>query len=128
MFYLSTDASPVSGLQCQGLNTENATLLMCWVRPRGQYSAFQVILNDGESSFTGACCSHNVSSLRHYTYYKLTVKTQSCGQPSTAVSQECLTGITSRTLNNPDDKCCSFKSLSSRVFSPCYFFPFSKTH
>lgn len=104
MFYLTTDASPVSGLQCQGPNTEDATLLMSWVRPSGQYSAFQVILNHTESiNFTSTCCSHNVSDLRHYTCYKLTVKTQSCGRPSTAVSQKCWTGITSRTLNIPDD-------------------------
>lgn len=106
MLYLTTDASPVSELHCEGLDAEDAILLVSWVRPRGQYSAFQAILDDGvsnSSTNTNTCCSHNVSNLRHYTKYTLTVKTQSCGRPSTAVSLECWTGITSRNLNSPDD-------------------------
>lgn len=127
MFYPTTDASPVSELQCKGENTEDATLLTSWVRPSGQYSAFQVILNDSESiSFTNTCCSHLVSKLRHFTYYELRVKTQSCGRPSTAVSQKCRTGITSRTLNQPHDISSSFSSSSIHVFSPCFFFFSSK--
>lgn len=123
MLCLTTDASPVSGLQCQGPNTEDASLLMSWVRPSGQYSAIQFILNDNERiSFTHTCCSHNESSLHHYTNYKLTVKTQSCGQPSTAVSQTCWTGITGRTLNNPDDRASSFRSLSFLFWLPVFFF------
>lgn len=129
MFYLTTDASPVSGLQCQGPNTEDATLLMSWVRPSGQYSAFQVILNHTESiNFTSTCCSHNVSDLRHYTCYKLTVKTQSCGRPSTAVSQKCWTGITSRTLNIPDDIFLIQVCIISCFVSLFFFFFSSKIH
>lgn len=115
----------MSGLHCQSPNTEDATLQISWVCPSGQYSAFQVTLNDSEHiSFTNTCCALNMSSLRHYTSYNLTVKTQSCGQPSTAVSQKCWTGITSRTLNSPDDMSSSFRSLSPQVLSPCFCFVF----
>lgn len=122
MLCLTTDASPVSGLQCQGPNTKDATLLMSWVRPRGQYSAFQVLLNDNERiSSTNICCSHNETNLRHYTNYKLTVETQSCGQPGIAVSQKCWTGVTGRTRNNPDNIASSFRSLPSQFWLPVFF-------
>lgn len=112
-FYLTTDASPVSWLQCNSPNTPDATLLVSWTSPRGRYNTFEVNVNDDKINRSiSPCCSHNVSNLQHHTVYHLTVRTQSCGRPSISVSQQCRTGITSRTLNIPNDQFfSSFRSL-----------------
>lgn len=96
----ATDASPVKHLQCEGPNATNAELVVSWTSPSGQHSGFQVTVNDsGITSLASTCCNHTVSNLLHYTVYMLIVETLSCGQPSTPVSRECRTGITSRTLS-----------------------------
>lgn len=95
----AADASPVKNLQCEGPNKANAEIVLSWTSPTGQHSGFQVTVNHGEiDNISSTCCNHTVSNLRHYTEYLLTVKTLSCGEPSTPVSQDCWTGITSRML------------------------------
>ncbi|XP_078113681.1 receptor-type tyrosine-protein phosphatase eta-like isoform X1 [Sander vitreus] len=90
-----TNASPVTSLTCTGPNTINAEINLSWTKPNGQYSGFQVTVNNGKNnSINTSCCKHTVSNLRHYTEYNLTVETQSCGLPSTPWSRLCWTGIT----------------------------------
>lgn len=87
-------------LQCEGPNATNAELVVSWTSPSGQHSGFQVAVNDDKIiNLTSTSSNHTVSNLLHYTVYKLTVETLSCGKPSTPVSHECRTGITSRTLS-----------------------------
>ncbi|XP_044047807.1 receptor-type tyrosine-protein phosphatase eta-like isoform X3 [Siniperca chuatsi] len=93
-----TNASPVKNIQCTGPNTTDAEIILSWTKPTGNYSDFQfTVINDDKFihlSSSSTCCGHNVSYLRHYTEYNLTVKTQSCGHSSTPVSLLCSTGIT----------------------------------
>ncbi|XP_031138584.1 receptor-type tyrosine-protein phosphatase eta isoform X2 [Sander lucioperca] len=90
-----TNASPVTSLTCTGPNTKNAEINLSWTKPNGQYSGFQVTVNNDENnSINTSCCEYTVSNLRHYTEYNLTVETQSCGLPSTPWSLSCWTGIT----------------------------------
>ncbi|XP_034734384.1 receptor-type tyrosine-protein phosphatase eta [Etheostoma cragini] len=89
-----TNASPVTILTCTGPNTKNAEILLSWTKPNGQYSGFQVTVDNSEKNSTNTCCNKTVPNLRHYTVYNLTVETQSCGLPSTPVSRLCRTGIT----------------------------------
>ncbi|XP_041852414.1 receptor-type tyrosine-protein phosphatase eta isoform X9 [Melanotaenia boesemani] len=93
---ICTDASPVTNLTCTAPNLEEAQIFLTWNKPDGQSSGFQVVLGDSEPVFnsTASCCSQNVSRLKHYTEYKVTVMTQSCGHPSTPVNLTCRTGIT----------------------------------
>ncbi|XP_032379279.1 receptor-type tyrosine-protein phosphatase eta [Etheostoma spectabile] len=89
-----TNASPVTNLTCTGPNTENAEILLSWTKPKGQYSGFQVTVDNSKNYSMNTCCNKTVSDLRHYTEYRLTVETQSCGLPSTPESRLCRTGIT----------------------------------
>ncbi|XP_070827425.1 receptor-type tyrosine-protein phosphatase eta-like [Chaetodon trifascialis] len=90
-----TDASPMKNIQCVGPNEIKAEVILSWTSPSGQYSGFQITVDDREIlNIASTCCNHTVSNLRHFTTYKLSVKTLSCGQPSTPVVRYCQTGIT----------------------------------
>ncbi|XP_029290476.1 receptor-type tyrosine-protein phosphatase eta-like isoform X3 [Cottoperca gobio] len=89
-----TDASPVKDLKCEGPNTKDAEIILNWNIPKGQYSGFNVTVNNDQINSPRTCCQYTVSDLRHYTEYNLTMETQSCGQPSTPVHRRCTTGIT----------------------------------
>ncbi|KAK5867686.1 hypothetical protein PBY51_012153 [Eleginops maclovinus] len=95
-----TNASPVEELVCKGPNTKNAKLILNWKQPKGNYSGFNVTYNDNSFLATNHC-EHTVPNLPHYTEYYLTIKTQSCGLPSTPVNISCRTGITNPPI--PDD-------------------------
>ncbi|XP_073327843.1 uncharacterized protein [Pagrus major] len=89
-----TNASPVKDLTCNGPNTPNAEVNLSWNNPDGKYSGFQVAVNNQIINATSSCCAQTVSNLSHFTEYHLTVKSLSCGQPSTATNLSCTTGIT----------------------------------
>ncbi|KAM7003473.1 receptor-type tyrosine-protein phosphatase eta-like [Tautogolabrus adspersus] len=90
---ICTKASPVTDLKCEGPNKPKAEVVLSWSCPRGVNSGFKVSVDDILQS-TVPVCNHTVSNLRHYTEYKLTVETQSCGRPSSPQSAVCWTGIT----------------------------------
>ncbi|XP_056906900.1 receptor-type tyrosine-protein phosphatase eta-like [Takifugu flavidus] len=113
-----TDASPVSWLQCNSPNTPDATLLVSWASPRGQYDAFEVNVNDDKINRSiNTCCSHNVSNLQHHTVYHLTVRTQSCGRPSISVSRKCRTGITNPPSLQGNEKLVQVSEKTDKKFS-----------
>ncbi|XP_035521032.1 receptor-type tyrosine-protein phosphatase eta isoform X2 [Morone saxatilis] len=89
-----TDASPVINLTCDGPNKANAELNLRWTTPNGNHTGFQISLNNSIINSTSLCCNNIVSNLRHYTEYKVVLKTLSCGKPSTAVSLFCMSGVT----------------------------------
>ncbi|GLD60175.1 receptor-type tyrosine-protein phosphatase eta-like isoform X4 [Lates japonicus] len=93
--YSCTNASPVKNISCIGPNEPNAKIILHWDKPSGQYSGFEVTVNDRDTkNLTNTCCNHTVSNLNHNTEYTLTVETLSCGNPSTPVHHSCWTGIT----------------------------------
>ncbi|XP_041794912.1 receptor-type tyrosine-protein phosphatase eta isoform X3 [Chelmon rostratus] len=113
-----TNASPVKNLQCEGPNKANAEIVLSWTSPTGQHSGFQVTVNHGEiDNISSTCCNHTVSNLRHYTEYLLTVKTLSCGEPSTPVSQDCWTGITNPPIPEDYEQLVVVSSKVSNKFS-----------
>ncbi|XP_050929430.1 receptor-type tyrosine-protein phosphatase eta isoform X11 [Lates calcarifer] len=90
-----TNASPVKNISCKGPNEPNAKIILHWDKPSGQYSGFEVTINDRDTrNLTNTSCNHTVSNLNHNTEYTLTVETLSCGKPSTPVYHSCWTGIT----------------------------------
>ncbi|TNN87990.1 Receptor-type tyrosine-protein phosphatase eta [Liparis tanakae] len=95
-----TKASPARNVECYGPNTTNAHVILTCNIPDGQYSGFEVTVKDGEINTTHTC-NHTVANLRHNTQYFLSVTTESCGPPSTAVSLPCWTGITNPPI--PED-------------------------
>ncbi|XP_074533307.1 receptor-type tyrosine-protein phosphatase beta [Halichoeres trimaculatus] len=100
-----TKASPVTNFTCKGPNKKNAELILTWDCPRGLHSGFQVSVNGSNPiTPTHPHCNHTVTSLSHYTQYSVTVKTQSCGLPSSPMSQLCWTGITDPPIPAVDDK------------------------
>ncbi|XP_040893831.1 receptor-type tyrosine-protein phosphatase eta isoform X3 [Toxotes jaculatrix] len=88
-----TNASPVNNLKCEGPNTPDAKIILSWTKPSGQHSDFLIAVNNSKIE-NNTCCNRTVSNLHHFTAYRLTVQTRSCGQPSTPVSLDCWTGIT----------------------------------
>ncbi|XP_041651491.1 receptor-type tyrosine-protein phosphatase beta isoform X4 [Cheilinus undulatus] len=87
-----TKASPGTNFVCEGPNKTNAEVILTWKCPRGRYSSFKVYVDDNDHS-TSSQCNLTVPNLRHYTEYKLTVETQSCG-PASNQTVRCRTGIT----------------------------------
>ncbi|XP_068169430.1 receptor-type tyrosine-protein phosphatase eta-like [Antennarius striatus] len=92
---ICTNASSVTNLKCEAPDKTKAEVILSWSRPNGQHSFFQVYTNDSKANnMTSSCCNHSVSGLLFFTIYKFTVKTFSCGKPSSPVSCHCRTGIT----------------------------------
>ncbi|XP_036964427.1 receptor-type tyrosine-protein phosphatase beta-like isoform X4 [Acanthopagrus latus] len=89
-----TNASPVTNLRCEAPNTRFAQIKLSWNKPKGESSGFQVTVDNRIINATSSCCEQTVSNLSHYTNYTLTVKTLSCGLPSTPTKETCRTGIT----------------------------------
>ncbi|KAM8750626.1 receptor-type tyrosine-protein phosphatase beta-like isoform 2-T2 [Acanthopagrus schlegelii] len=89
-----TNASPVTNLRCEAPNTPTAQIKLSWNKPKGESSGFQVTVDNRIINATSSCCEQTVSNLSHYTNYTLTVKTLSCGLPSTPTKETCRTGIT----------------------------------
>ncbi|XP_059191053.1 receptor-type tyrosine-protein phosphatase eta isoform X2 [Centropristis striata] len=89
-----TNASPVMNFNCKGLNTAIGSLDLSWKKPKGQNSGFKIFVNNNEMDSISTCCKKTVLNLKHFTEYKVSVETQSCGLPSTPVSISCRTGIT----------------------------------
>ncbi|XP_037539109.1 receptor-type tyrosine-protein phosphatase eta [Nematolebias whitei] len=99
---ICTNASPVKDLKWFGPNSGNAELYFNWTKPEGESSGFQFSLIDSSNTIQSSqynsiasCCQQNISNLRYNNHYNVTVKTLSCGLPSTPVVLSCLTGITS---------------------------------
>ncbi|MEQ2228056.1 hypothetical protein ILYODFUR_004786, partial [Ilyodon furcidens] len=91
-----TDASPVKNLTCNGPNSGEANVNLHWSKPEGKSSGFQFTVLNGSQNNTseGHCCKHTISNLAYHSEYNITVKTQSCGKPSTPEMIKCLTGVT----------------------------------
>ncbi|XP_029951415.1 receptor-type tyrosine-protein phosphatase beta isoform X5 [Salarias fasciatus] len=89
-----TRASPVQEILCEPLNAVNALIPLTWPNPSGQYSGFMISVNGTQMKENSACCSQNVSNLRHCTDYNISVVTLSCGEASTPKEKTCKTGIT----------------------------------
>ncbi|MED6257088.1 hypothetical protein ATANTOWER_009842 [Ataeniobius toweri] len=90
-----TDASPVKDLTCKGPNSGEAKVNLHWSKPDGKSSGFQFTVLNGSQNNTseGNCCTHTISNLAYHSEYNITVKTQSCGKPSTPEMIKCLTGV-----------------------------------
>uniref|UniRef100_A0A8C4DIL8 protein-tyrosine-phosphatase n=1 Tax=Dicentrarchus labrax TaxID=13489 RepID=A0A8C4DIL8_DICLA len=112
-----TDASPVINLECLGPNKTNAELSLSWTTPNGNYTGFQISVNDSNIYSTSSCCNNIVSNLRHYTKYKLVLKTLSCGNPSAAVSEFCMTGVTNPPIPNDLDALLKVSGMLYNRFS-----------
>lgn len=101
-----SDASPVQNLTCDSPNGGDAELVTSWAEPSGNYNEFHFNVSQKDVSkrteiikMTNTCnqsCSQTISNLSYYTDYELTVRTHSCGRPSTPVVLSCRTGITGR--------------------------------
>nr|XP_019957680.1 PREDICTED: receptor-type tyrosine-protein phosphatase eta-like [Paralichthys olivaceus] len=90
-----TNASPVNNLTCEGPNKPNPQIILSWTKPRGQHSGLLVTVDDKSFNLlTNTSYNYTVFYLRHYTKYRLTVKTLSCGQSSSPVYCDSWTGIT----------------------------------
>ncbi|XP_077567249.1 receptor-type tyrosine-protein phosphatase eta-like [Stigmatopora nigra] len=94
-----TDASSVLTLACEAPDTRDAKLLVSWTPPSGRFERFRIAVNDWESvAEAGACedgrCGLAVSNLTHFTSYRVTVETLSCGRAAAPVDLGCRTGIT----------------------------------
>ncbi|KAK0141046.1 Receptor-type tyrosine-protein phosphatase eta [Merluccius polli] len=97
------EASPVPNFTCRSSNGTNAEIVLFWTRPKGGNSGFiprlysEDLINKTYQLGPEACspnCTHTVRDLQHYTKYKLTMQTKSCGSSSTPVPLNCKTGIT----------------------------------
>ncbi|XP_061677448.1 receptor-type tyrosine-protein phosphatase eta-like isoform X2 [Syngnathoides biaculeatus] len=93
-----TGSSPVRNVTCQGPDNPNAEIVLSWAKPIGQFNDFRITINNMEiicgKSTCDQSCSQTISNLSHYTLYKITMETLSCGQSATPVSHHCRTGIT----------------------------------
>ncbi|XP_071395777.1 receptor-type tyrosine-protein phosphatase eta-like [Centroberyx affinis] len=95
-----TDASPVTNIKCEGPDGTEAKVSLSWTKPNGLNSGFRLTVENHNKTtiyLPNTCnpnCGHTVSNLNYSTQYKLTLETQSCGEPSTPVTLTCMTGIT----------------------------------
>ncbi|XP_077451337.1 receptor-type tyrosine-protein phosphatase eta-like [Stigmatopora argus] len=116
-----TDASSVLKLACHGPDTRDAKLLMSWTPPSGRFRRFRIRVNDSESLVeAGACddgCGLAVKNLTHFTSYRVTVETQSCGRAAAPVGLDCRTGITDPPIPGGYESLVSVKEIAYNRFT-----------
>ncbi|KAJ7997630.1 hypothetical protein DPEC_G00214120 [Dallia pectoralis] len=101
-----TTASSVSNLMCSSPDgSASGKLDLTWLKPAGQSQRFWIGVSESQLPLqgpvqnytaTGNCtstCGNTVSGLKYYTDYLLSIRTMSCGKPSTIQNQTCKSGI-----------------------------------
>ncbi|XP_034542618.1 tenascin-X-like isoform X4 [Notolabrus celidotus] len=113
-----TKASSVTNVICQSSNKTEAELFLNWDCPPGGYTGFQVSVDDVNTiNQTYGHCNRTVPNLHHYTKYKITVVTQSCGQPSNPETIHCWTEISDPPAPKNDNSLVTIKETLHYKFS-----------